>query len=150
MLRKDQLANAVSTYPLLNHPRQWASDFEISELGDFRALALQGSGQQTLAWGRRKVPPPRPTGRPGRSGKQDSAHLVLSESIVWKRSSSSLSLRTPSAKKSWNSSKDSFPSSARKGGRRESSWCLSDRTSPNQTGPKLTDKVPSSNPCPLR
>lgn len=39
--------------------------------------------------------------------------MVLSESMVWKRPSSSVSLRTPSAKKSWNSSRDNFPSSAK-------------------------------------
>lgn len=39
-------------------------------------------------------------------------HLVLSESMVWKRFSSSSSFRVPSEKKAWNSSKESFPSSA--------------------------------------
>lgn len=118
----------------------------ISELGDFRGPVPPGEWTvEAGPRGSRKVLPPRPSGPC--SSDQDSTHLVLSESIVWKRSSSSFSLRTPSAKKSWNSSKDNFPSSARKRGRRESSWCLSDRTCPNPMIPKLTDKVRSANPC---
>lgn len=39
-------------------------------------------------------------------------YLVLSESMVWKSFSSSSSLSVPSEKKAWNSSRDSFPSSA--------------------------------------
>lgn len=41
-------------------------------------------------------------------------YLVLSESMVWKRFSSSSSFRVPSEKKAWNSSKESFPSSAKR------------------------------------
>lgn len=40
-------------------------------------------------------------------------YLVLSESMVWKSFSSSSSLSVPSEKKAWNSSRDSFPSSAK-------------------------------------
>lgn len=43
-------------------------------------------------------------------------HLVLSESMVWNSFSNSSSFRVPSEKKAWNSSRESFPSSA---GRRE-------------------------------
>lgn len=46
-------------------------------------------------------------------------HLVLSESMVWKRFSSSSSFRVPSEKKAWNSSRESFPSSARRQGESE-------------------------------
>lgn len=44
-------------------------------------------------------------------------HLVLSESMVWNSFSNSSSFRVPSEKKAWNSSRESFPSSA--GGREE-------------------------------
>ena len=84
---------------------------------------------------RRETLPPGPS-------PQDLAHLVLSESMVWKRPSSSFSLRTPSAKKSWNSSKDNFPSSARKGWG-ESSWCLTDGTSLDPDNSQINRETPA-------
>lgn len=48
-------------------------------------------------------------------------HLVLSESMVWNSFSSSSSFRVPSEKKAWNSSRESFPSSA--GGKRGDFSC---------------------------
>lgn len=95
-VRKDQLAYGASDF--------WTKEFRGCRGGQWR-----------LALGRRAPPPAHSAGCSRGTGAPQ-AHLVLSESMVWKRPSSSVSLRTPSAKKSWNSSSDNFPSSAKGGG----------------------------------
>lgn len=105
------LADAVSTCPLPRSPRPVGAKQMglLSRFGDFEVSVPPGEwAVETGHCERRETLPLGPS-------PQDLAHLVLSESMVWKRPSSSFSLRTPSAKKSWNSSKDNFPSSARKG-----------------------------------
>lgn len=140
VLRRDPLASAASICPLPNHHGgPWGlngADFQMSRFGGSQ-VSGSSRGVENGEWAvgeKEDAPPPQRRGR-----WVDGAHLVLSESMVWKRSSSSFSLRTPSAKKSWNSSNDNFPSSAKKGGRREGSWRLRDRTSPNPNSSQPTD-----------
>lgn len=123
VLRKDDLARTAAPSP---GPRltpagggPHRSGLGITACGGvFRVSCPSGGGGVGHGdWSPAAKPetPPGPSRRPC-PGSRAVAHLVLSESMVRKRPSSSFSLRTPSAKKSWNSSRDNLPSSARKEG----------------------------------
>lgn len=79
-----------------------------------QSFAMPVASQQHL-WGWLSAPAHHchnPKALESRRVSVQGTYLVLSESMVWKSFSSSSSFSVPSEKKAWNSSRDSFPSSA--------------------------------------